>query len=155
MGGPILLLMLANLAGNPGLAGQAEATDPRHFCAQIGNDDTLRTPPGALAPAIAHLFGMNMSEATRTTYFRCAGGKVLVCWVGANLACGKADRRRTLAPADQWCHAHPNESFIPMVVTGHDTAYVWRCRGRDAVPSGPAGKIDARGFFARHWKVLQ
>ncbi len=138
-------------------SGAANAADanPRQYCARVTNDDQLRSPPPSLAAAIKHLFGVSSQYAAETTYFRCADGKVLLCYVGANLSCGKADQRRVLPPADDWCRDNPNAGSIPMVVTGHDTAYVWRCVGRTAKPVGTVGKIDARGFLADNWKVMR
>jgi hypothetical protein len=128
--------------------------DPRQFCARVGNDDEIRGPPASLAAAIKQLFDVSGPEADAASYYRCAGGKVLLCYVGANLSCGKADQRRSMAAANQWCQKNPNSKFIPMAVTGHDTPYEWRCVGRKAKTFGKSEPIDARGFFADHWKVL-
>ncbi len=132
----------------------SDDTKPRQYCARVTNDDKLRSPPPALAPAIKRLFDVSGKYALAATYFRCADGKVLLCYVGANLACGKADQRRVLPPANGWCRNNPNADSIPMVVTGHATAYLWRCVGRTAKPAGTIGTIDARGFLADNWKVL-
>ncbi|MGO9134748.1 MAG: hypothetical protein ACLP8A_11985 [Methylovirgula sp.] len=151
----LLLLSLPQALSAPLAVTAARADeDPRQYCARVGNDDETRTPPASLAAAIKQLFDVDAQEAAGAAYFRCAGGKVLLCYVGANLSCGKADQRRSMAAADQWCSKNPNSKFIPMVVTGHDTPYEWRCVGRKAKTFGKSEPLDAHGFFADHWKVL-
>lgn len=149
-------LLLALLLAIP-LSGVTRAQDqaPQHYCASVGNDDQLRQPPPSFEGAIKRLFNVSGKYALTATYYRCAKGKVLLCYVGANLPCGKADMRTKLPPANAWCNKNPNSSFIPMAVTGHDTPYNWRCvRGR-AKPEGMIAKIDRRGFFTDNWKELR
>jgi hypothetical protein len=132
----------------------AAGENPRHYCARTGNDDEPRAATRSLAGPIRRLFGISGKYALDTSYYRCAGGNVMLCAVGANLSCAKADMRTALPSASRWCQTNPN-SDIPMVVTGHDTAYVWRCVGNDAKPIEKIGPIDARGFFAANWKELK
>lgn len=105
-------------------------------------------PRAALAavarPAIGRLFDVNGPYVLKSNYYRCAGGAVLVCWVGAKLLYGKANTSKTL-PAAQWCATHANSDFIPMYVTGHDTLYSRRGAGGKAAAGAPVGKLDARG----------
>jgi hypothetical protein len=72
----------------------------------------------------------------------------MVCWVGANLECGKADARRSLPGATAWRRDNPGSNNVPMAATGHDTIYAWRCIG----PRATAGKVvmplDAQGYIA-------
>jgi hypothetical protein len=142
------------LAARPAAAAPAEHESPRAYCARIGYDDTLRSPPPSLAPAIRRLFNVNGPHALKSSYYRCAGGAVLVCWVGANLPCGKASTSKTLPAAAQWCAMHANSDFIPMYVTGHDTLYSWHCANGKAAAGTPVGELDARGFFLDYWKKL-
>ena len=76
----------------------------------------------------------------------------MICTVGANLPCGKPNSDRSLAAAGRYCTRNPDASVIPMVVTGHDTIYRWRCSGSEALAGEPAEALDARGFIARLWK---
>ena len=135
-------------------AGPAHAETPAQHCQRVGVDDTLRSIPASLVPAAQRLFGLRMpaEQVRNTTYFRCANGRVLVCNVGANLPCGKANQSRNLPGATAYCRENPGSDFIPMVATGHDTIYRWRCAGRTAQPRGPVEKVDDRGFFSRYWK---
>ncbi len=142
------------LAARPAAAAPAEHESPRAYCSRIGTDDTLRLPTPSLAPAIRRLFGLSGADVLKSSYYRCAGGAVLVCSVGANLPCGKANSSKTLPAAAQWCATHANSDFIPMYVTGHDTLYSWRCAGASAAAGAPIGKLDARGFFPDYWKKL-
>jgi len=135
---------------------QARAQESPHaYCARVGNDDRLRTPPASLEGALKRLFNISGKYALESSYYRCADGKVMLCTVGANLPCGKADMSTMLPQADAWCRDNPNSTFIPMAVTGHDTPYNWRCAGRKAKAGAPVAKIDAKGFFVDNWKELR
>lgn len=136
-----------------GIAAPAAHENARAYCARVGTDDALREPPRSLAPAIKRLFNIPGPHALKATYYRCDGGQVKVCWVGANLPCGKADGSKDLPAAAQWCQTHANSDFIPLYVTGHDSLYSWRCVGGKAVAGAPVGKLDDRGFFAEYWKT--
>ena len=141
------------LAPRPSVAAPAKGESPRAYCARVGNDDALRTAPASLTPAIKRLFDLKGNLAT-DAYYRCAEGRVLACWVGANIPCGKANTAKTMPAATEWCATHPDSDFIPMVVTGHDTPYSWRCVGHAAQAGAPMGKLDARGFFDENWKPV-
>jgi hypothetical protein len=150
-----LTILSVALASRLSMAAPANGESPRAYCTRIGNDDTLRASPPSLASAISRLFHISGHYALGTSYYRCADSNVMLCMVGANLPCGKANTARELPAATQWCGTHPNSDFIPMVVTGHDTPYSWRCTGRGTAQAGaPVGKLDARGFFAEYWKPL-
>ena len=84
--------------------------------------------------------------------YRCAEGRLLVCNLGANLPCGKANTSRALPAADAWCAERPGSDFIPMYVTGHDTVYRWRCDGTKAATTGKPLEVDRRGFIVELWK---
>ncbi len=151
----ILGLLAVMSLSRAGIAAPARHETPRAYCARVENDDELRAPLRSLGSAIQRLFKIDRNYALKTTYYRCADGDVLLCNVGANLPCGKANTSEVLPAATQWCEAHENSDFIPMAVTGHDTIYNWRCIGRIARPGDPVGKIDARGFFVEYWKKLK
>lgn len=142
------------LAPRLSMAAPAKGKSPRAYCARVGNDDEPRSTPPSLTSAIKRLFNLEGHNLPTAAYYRCAESRVLVCWVGANIPCGKANTAKAMPAATQWCATHPDSDFIPMVVTGHDTLYSWRCVGRAAQAGAPAGKLDARGFFAENWKPL-
>lgn len=128
------------------------------MCTRISTDDTLRPIPESLVPAVNAMFGTTMPPrvAVDTTVFRCADGHVLVCTVGANLPCGRANTSGTPGPGMvDWCRAHPAADFIPAVATGHDTIYTWRCQGGAPQIGRQISDVDGRGFIAQYWKALR
>jgi hypothetical protein len=138
-------------------ATSALAETPAALCRRIGTDDTTRPIPEALVPAVNAAFGMRMPArvAVDTTVFRCAGGHVMVCTVGANRPCGKANTNRDpSAGVVQWCRDNPDASMIPAVATGHDTIYEWRCQGGAPQLLRQTLHVDPRGFITEFWKTL-
>jgi hypothetical protein len=74
--------------------------------------------------------------------------------VGANLNCAKANTRRSLPGASEFCRANPDAAIIPMAATGHDTIYAWRCVGRRAVAAKTVVAVDPDGYDAGNWKEV-
>jgi hypothetical protein len=136
----------------PGIAARAESP-----CRNGATDDTPRPIPESLAPQAVQLFGltaMQVEQVMRSTVYRCVAGRVLICNLGANLPCDKANTSRTLPEADAWCAEHPASDFIPMYVTGHDSIYRWRCQGARAATIGQPLDVDPRGFISQLWKPV-
>lgn len=134
------------------------------YCRSIGTIDrpdaryTGRRPPPAVIAGLMKVFGAPPAASrsyafTRSTSWRCMGGHVYACTVGANLPCqSPANTRRNATGAEnRYCAAHPNSDFIPMSVTGHDTIYAWHCKGRQAVAGKQVSRVDARGYIADIW----
>ena len=146
------------LAALPVLAAvPARAETPAAFCARIVNDDALRPIPQSLVKAANAALGVTMPPdmAMKATVFRCGNGHVLVCTVGANLVCGRANTSRTPGPGQiDWCREHPNDAFIPAEATGHDTIYAWRCADGAPRIDRQTLDVDARGFIVQNWKLL-
>jgi hypothetical protein len=132
--------------------GYAESEKPSNFCTGSRGDVAARPIPPALAPVVMKAFDIDRAGAASAGFYRCDGGRLLVCYVGANLPCGKANVSRSLPAADKYCRDNPNESFVPMYATGHDTIYSWRCAGKVARPGPPVESVDKRGYFSRYWK---
>lgn len=126
------------------------------YCAGGVGRRSARKVPAELMPAVAKAFevSVDMVHDDDAFFVRCVGPKLLACWVGANLNCGKADTRRRLPGATAYCHDNPGSKNVPMAATGHDTIYDWRCVGRRAVAGKIVMPVDARGFIADNWKVL-
>lgn len=137
-------------------ATSVQAGTARAYCAQIGTDDALRPLPRALVPQAVSLFGlerMPVAQVLRGTVIRCMDGAVWACNYGANLPCGKADKRDTLpARGAEWCRKNPDASFVPAYISGHDSIYRWRCEAGSPVAGSPVAQTDARGFLTRYWK---
>ena len=124
---------------------------------RVGTDDTTRPIPETLVPAVNATFKTRMPPrvAMDTTVFRCAEHRVMVCTVGANLACGKADTSRAPNPGViQWCRDNPDADFVPAAATGHDTIHAWRCHTRKPQIARQTLHVDPRGFVAEFWKQL-
>jgi hypothetical protein len=138
-----------------GIAAPAARESPVAYCARVGTDDTLRAPPAALASAIKRLFDIRGRLALRAAYYRCADGAVKVCFVGANLPCGKANTSKNPPAVARWCEMHPDTELIPLYVTGHDSLYSWHCLGAKAATGAPHGALDAQGFFEDYWKTVE
>jgi hypothetical protein len=150
-----ILYVLAVLAAWPMTRARAET--PAALCAQNVNDDALRPVPVDLVAAAGVALNATMPAAVamKTTVFRCANGHVSVCTVGANLVCGRANSSRTPGRGQlNWCRDHPNAAFIPLMASGHDTIYAWRCQ--DGVPQigWQMLDVDARGFIVQNWRQL-
>jgi hypothetical protein len=117
---------------------RAHAEEAQAHCAKVGNDDTVRTIPPSLIAGAASLFDEppNEAAADREMYvYRCMGGSVWVCNHGANIPCAKGNTRRVLPSVTIYCKENPNEDFVPMVITGHDTIHSWACVGGKACRS--------------------
>ncbi len=145
--------------------GQSKAsfTDPFAFCAAVGTLDkpdaryTGPKTPDAVVKGVRKALGTKDDVPNQPfvdgTSWRCAGGKVLACYVGANLPCGeKADTNKTpnTGIAD-YCKANPNAEVVPAVAAGRATVYEWRCKAGAPEIVKQIAKPDAQGFIAEIW----
>lgn len=145
-----MILLVAFVAG-------ARAETPAVYCKRVGTDDATRPIPESLVAAVNSAFGTRLPQrmAMDTTVFRCDGGHLMACAVGANLPCGKANASR--APGEgivNWCRDNPDAAFVPAVATGHDTIYEWKCSGGVPQVARQILHVDARGFVTEFWKTL-
>lgn len=161
------LLGCALIALASGCAGPAGApatyADPFAYCAAVGNIDApdARYTGAAVPPSIVQGIRKAVNAPadapaeifTRGTSWRCMDGKVYACNVGANLPCsGKADLNRTPAPPlVEFCRQNPSADVVPMVVTGRDTVYEWKCANGAPVVARQVAFPDARGFIRDIW----
>ncbi len=135
----------------------APAARAASLCAAHPDDDTLRPLPASLAPQARQAFALHdisTAQIQQMTVMRCMGGKPYACFIGANLPCGKANLARTLPAAKDWCGKNPKADFIPAYISGHDSAYQWRCQNGQAVAEGSPAAVDARGFLTQYWRPL-
>ena len=101
------------------------------------------SPASPSRPAILNGLrqALNIPAATpndqfeKSTFWRCMGGKVYACNVGANIPCSaKAVTDKTPTQAmKEFCTANPKSDFLPAAVTGRETVYSWKCT--DGVPA--------------------
>jgi len=91
-------------------------------CARLGNDDSIRDYDPSLRAGTASAFRKLFPNAksgpdgefwqTQAQY-RCMNGKVMVCFVGANLPCTKMNSKRENPDADVFCRDNPDAGSVP------------------------------------------
>jgi hypothetical protein len=136
-------------------------TDPFAYCAAVGDADA---PDARYAgPAVPDAIAIGLSKQLeilgrlpdKLIQWRCMGGQVFACTVGANLPCGQANTSSTpTAEMDKFCAETPNTEEIPAAVTGHDTIYTWRCAKGVPEIISQVFKVDLRGFIANFWYLI-
>ena len=152
-----LVVIAAGLA-NPPQRADAQSESARAYCARVGDDDQARPLRSELVADARRLFEIDLDLSSAfvatSTFTRCMNGKVWLCYVGANLACGKADVSDS-AGAAAFCRQNPNSASVPMSATGHATVYSWKCIGTKAMIDQQFERVDPRGFVAENWKELR
>ena len=138
-------------------------SDPFTYCTAIGTIDVpdARYTGPQLSPAIAEGLKKAYGAPTdapleafiRGTSWRCMGGKVYACNVGANLPCGeKADTHRTPNQGMiNWCRENPHADVIPAVASGRATVYEWKCTTGTPEIVRQVVQPDAQGFVSSIW----
>jgi len=153
-----LVVVAAGLAGAPQRS-EAQTESARTYCARVGNDDQLRPLRSDFVADARRLFEIGLDLPTEfvatSTFVRCMNGNVWLCYVGANLACGKADVSRNSAGADAFCERNPDSTGVPMSATGHAALFSWKCVGSEAKIDRQIERTDPRGFLADNWKELR
>ena len=152
-----------------GLAGPARAApaydDPAAYCAAVR---TIDKPDARYrGPAIPDWMARALKKAEdspdstpldvfKHAEWRCADGRVLACFYGANLPCGeKADSsRRPCQGLVAYCRENPGADVVPAYVTGRRTVYEWRCRAGTPAIVRQFERIDEQGFAARYWHAV-
>lgn len=164
----LLLLLTAGLLGAglaplSAVAGGATYDDPFAYCAAVGTIDAPDSRydgsamPEVLAQKLKAASGAPadapLAPFQEAAFWRCMGGAVYACTVGANLPCmTKADTGRDPGPAVRdFCREQPDAAVVPAVVTGRATVYAWRCSGGQPVIEGPPKAVDQAGFLADIW----
>lgn len=166
----LIALTLLTLVLTACSAGRESATtfeDPFAYCAAVGTidqpDQRYVGPktPVAIAKGLQQAFGVPASQPLqpflRNTFWRCMGGKVYACNVGANIPCmERADLRQTPTQAmTDFCKASPNADVIPAYVTGRATVYLWGCKDGAPVIRRQVNSPDARGFLSKFWYRIE
>ena len=153
-----LVVIAAGLANAPQRA-DAQSESARAYCARVGDDDQARPLRSELVADARRLFeiGSDLSAefVATSAFMRCMNGGVWLCYVGANLACGKGDVNRNSAGAAAYCRQNPDSTDVPMSATGHATVYSWKCVGTKATIDQQFERVDPRGFVADNWKELR
>ncbi len=99
---------------------------------------------------------MPRTVVEKGTYLRCVNGKILVCFVGANIPCTeKANSlKKPNASEVAFCKKHPEASTIPAYITGVGTLYAWRCENGKPVAGKQIFHADNYGFIREFWQVI-
>ena len=132
----------------------ASAASGAAFCSSAAAPRASVPVPPELEAEVAKAFDISVDLARDAAFVRCAGTKLLACWIGANLNCGKVNARRSLPGASEFCRANPDADVVPMAATGHDTIYDWRCVGGRAVATKTVVAVDRQGYDAGNWKEI-
>jgi len=145
--------IVMGLAAFGAQAGAAPHTGVRAFCAANPNNDN---PAKAFYGPRLYRPGLVPADVARSgaNNWRCMGGRVLVCNIGADgYACQKLNPDPAASkPVRDYCAANPGADFVPMVVIG-DSASTWRCAGRlPRVLQTQA--LDRRNFIGKSWRPL-
>ena len=136
---------------------QGVASQGAGLCRAGGNGEVMHKIPARLTAAVNATFNTRMTSAqvVASTVYRCIGPQTVVCAVGANLNCGKADQSRAPGPGIvSWCRSHPDADFVPLFASGHATVYDWSCRGGIGQVGRQLRTVDGQGFVAENWKPL-
>lgn len=144
---PLFFIVLGCLAIRPAFAA--------NLCQLRSTSDALLSLPAMLVPNVEKAFDLHNikpGQVQKLTVARCMGGRVYACFVGANLPCGKADTATNKPDIMSWCKNNPNTDFVPAYITGHDTAYIWRCSDGQPRIEAPSAGLDVSGFFREYWR---
>lgn len=126
--------------------------------ARAAGHDAFIPLPAALVPAVEKAFDlheMTLKQVQELTMARRMDGHIYACFVGANLPCGKADITTHQPAISTWCHENPHADFVPAYITGHDSAYTWRCTKGQADIIPPSAGLDAQGYFTEYWRRVR
>jgi putative hemolysin len=146
----------------PGQAA-AQFSDPFAYCAAVGTLDapdaryTGAKTPDAVVEGVRKALGTPADAPNQPfvdgTFWRCADGKVMACFVGANLPCGeKADTSKTPNQGIvDYCKANANAEVVPAVAAGRATVYEWRCKAGAPEIVKQVFQPDAQGFISEIW----
>jgi hypothetical protein len=157
-----------SIASHPVRAAAAEEsfTDPFAYCRAVGDLDapdaryTGPKMPTAIAEGLQKAFNAPGSKRLEpfeeNSVWRCMGGKVYACNIGANIPCNeKADTSRTPSKAMvDLCKANRSVDYIPAYVAGRATVYLWSCTDNQPVIVREFTKPDARGFLTNAWHEI-
>jgi hypothetical protein len=145
------------------LPAHAAESGPAAQCVRVGNDDTIRGYDPALQAGLRRAYARLFPQAhtppddrafQAQAHVRCMDGRLLACFTGANLPCGRMNASRDNPGATAFCKADPQADVVPAFATGHDTVYAYRCvDGRPRV-TGNTFQLDSRGFAASLWAPL-
>jgi putative hemolysin len=137
----------------------AAFTDPFAYCAAVGTVDkpdaryTGPKTPDSVVKGVRKALNTPADASNQPfvdgTSWRCADGKVMACFIGANLPCEtKADTSKTPnAGIVDFCKANPAAEVVPAAAAGRATVYSWRCKSGAPEIVKQIFNPDAQGFI--------
>jgi hypothetical protein len=158
--GTLALCCLSTSASWVGAATAGESLF--QHCSSVRDDDELRGYDPSLREVTIEAFrklAPNVKAETdgfeAQAQYRCMDGKVMVCFVGANLPCAKINRSEDNSGANAACIGASDGATVPAAAAGHDSAYAFICRGGRAVVDHQTWKLDKRGFAQAIWTAVR
>jgi len=149
-----LVLAIMFLANAPLFA--QSFSDPVAYCKAVGTID--KPDSRYTGPKLPEWMAKDLNlkpDQDKFMEWRCAKGVVLACLYGANIPCdskANTSRKPTEAIVD-YCKQNSDSTFVPMVVTGHETTVSWACHG--GVPTViKSAKVDAQGYTKAYWRKV-
>ncbi len=146
---------------------QTTYDDPFAYCSAVGSANTPAAPYNGPAKPTSVLDGLRAAMGgnvgipqdvfAQGTFWRCMGGHVYACNVGANIPCeSKAETSKTPTQGEvDYCKQNPNTDFIPAYVTGHATIYEWACKNGAPEIVKQVLDVDAEGYPAQFWYEIK
>ncbi|HZD49318.1 MAG TPA: hypothetical protein VE178_11290 [Silvibacterium sp.] len=131
-------------------------SDPIAYCKSVGtiNKPDARYTGPKLPKWMAEKLNMKPAQG-KLMEWRCANGAVLACQYGANIPCGSkaVTSQKPTQPIIDYCRQNPDSQFVPMVVTGHESAVSWACHGPrpSVIRSSP---VDDQGYEQAYWRTV-
>ncbi len=159
----ILLFLVTVPVAETSRAEEGPFSDPFAYCAAVDDVDApdgRYVGPGVPGPIVDGLrkalgFPGNLPQdlVERAVFWRCMGGSVWACFVGANLPCTvKADPSPVPSQAmKDFCRAESVGEGIPAYITGRATIYEWRCDDGEPKIVRRLDEADGRGFLSAIW----
>ena len=156
----VLAVALCFVVGIKAVPVRADTAD---ICAKVGNDDRIYHYDRALRQGFVRAYkrlfpgakGVESDAMMRDqAFFRCMDGRLVACFVGANLPCAKINAARINAGADAFCRANPGEGAVPMSASGHDALFQFHCVKGHAEVGDAVWTLDERGFAKEIWTPL-
>jgi hypothetical protein len=131
-------------------------SDPVPYCKAVGTIDKpdARYSGPKLPAWMAKALNMQPDQG-KLMEWRCAKGAVLACQYGANIPCDSkaVTSQKPTQAIIEYCRQNSGSDFVPMYVTGHDSAVSWACKGTAPAVIHSAS-VDAQGYQASYWQKV-
>ena len=174
----VWILAGCQLEGNTPVVSETTATpvsspatgdmnDPFSYCASIGTIDqpdaryTGEVKPDSVIQGLMAASGASADTPvdvfSQGSIWRCMDGKVIGCFVGANLPCESKANTNTEPTSEMntFCEEDATAEYIPAAVTGHDTIYEWKCQDGKAVIGDQVFHVDSQGYISEIWYAIE